>query len=154
PVIVFFQSLILDMAGNTGTQSLAVTIRMLSVEEVKAKDLLKLCFKEIRVGFLNGLILAILAFAFVFCFLFITKQSISGGDVYDHLQALKASGIVALSLLMAMTICSLIGSAIPIFFMKIKIDPAVASGPFITTLNDIIAIVLYYGLAYLLFLAF
>ncbi|MCM1130843.1 MAG: magnesium transporter [Roseburia sp.] len=153
PVIVFFQSLILDMAGNTGTQSLAVTIRMLSVEEVKAKDLLKLCFKEIRVGFMNGVILAILAFAFVFCFLFITKQSISG-DVYDHLQALKASGIVALSLLMAMTICSLIGSAIPIFFMKIKIDPAVASGPFITTLNDIIAIVLYYGLAYLLFLAF
>lgn len=153
PVIVFFQSLILDMAGNTGTQSLAVTIRMLSVEEVKTKDLLKLCFKEIRVGFTNGLILAVLAFVFVFCFLFITKQSISG-DVYDHLQALKASGIVSLSLLMAMTICSLIGSAIPIFFMKIKIDPAVASGPFITTLNDIIAIVLYYGLAYLLFLAF
>ncbi|MDE5547090.1 MAG: magnesium transporter [Anaeroplasmataceae bacterium] len=152
PVIVFFQSLILDMAGNTGTQSLAVTIRMLS-DEVKTKDLLKLCFKEIRVGFLNGLILAILAFVFVFCFLFITKQPISG-DVYNHLQALKASGIVSLSLLLAMTICSLIGSAIPIFFMKIKIDPAVASGPFITTLNDIIAIVLYYGLAYLLFLAF
>lgn len=153
PVIVFFQSLILDMAGNTGTQSLAVTIRMLSVEEAKAKDLLKLCFKEIRVGFVNGLILSILAFVFVFCFLFITKQAIHG-DTYNQLEALKASGIVSLSLLLAMTICSLIGSAIPIFFMKIKIDPAVASGPFITTLNDIIAIVLYYGLAYLLFLAF
>ncbi|MDE7263570.1 MAG: magnesium transporter [Anaeroplasmataceae bacterium] len=153
PVIVFFQSLILDMAGNTGTQSLAVTIRMLSLEETKPRDLAKLCFKEIRVGFMNGLILAILAFVFVFCFLFITKQAITG-DTYQHLEALKASGIVSLSLLMAMTICSLIGSAIPIFFLKIKIDPAVASGPFITTLNDIIAIVLYYGLAYLLFLAF
>lgn len=153
PVIVFFQSLILDMAGNTGTQSLAVTIRMLSSEETKPKDLLKLCFKEIRVGFINGLILAILAFLFVFCFLFITKQSITG-TTYQHIEALKASGIVSLSLLLAMTICSLIGSAIPIFFLKIKIDPAVASGPFITTLNDIIAIVLYYGLAYLLFLAF
>ncbi|MDE7161512.1 MAG: magnesium transporter, partial [Anaeroplasmataceae bacterium] len=153
PVIVFFQSLILDMAGNTGTQSLAVTIRMLSDKEIKRRDLLKLCFKEIRVGFLNGLILSILAFIFVFCFLFITKQSV-GGDVYNHLEALKAAGIVGLSLLLAMTICSLIGSAIPIFFMKIKIDPAVASGPFITTLNDIIAIVLYYGLAYLMFLAF
>ncbi len=153
PVIVFFQSLILDMAGNTGTQSLAVTIRMLSMEEIKTKDLIKQCFKEIRVGFLNGLILSVLAFAFVFCFLFITKQDISTG-AYSHFEALKASGIVSMSLLLSMTICSFIGSAIPIFFMKIKIDPAVASGPFITTLNDIIAIVLYYGLAYLLFLAF
>lgn len=153
PVIVFFQSLILDMAGNTGTQSLAVTIRMLSVEETKARDLAKLCFKEIRIGFFNGLILSVLSFAFVFCFLWITKQSVSG-DVYNHIEALKAAGIVSLSLLCAMTICSFIGSAVPILFMKIKIDPAVASGPFITTLNDIIAIVLYYGLAYLLFLAF
>ena len=77
PVIVFFQSLILDMAGNTGTQSLAVTIRMLSIEEVKTKELVKLCLKEIRVGFINGLILSLLAFLFVFCFLFLTKQAVS-----------------------------------------------------------------------------
>ena len=153
PVIVFFQSLILDMAGNTGTQSLAVTIRMLSDKDIKTRELVKLCFKEIRVGFLNGFILSILSFAFVFCFLLITKQAVAG-DVYNHLEALKASGIVSLSLLLAMTICSLIGSLIPIIFMKIKIDPAVASGPFITTLNDIIAIALYYGLAYLFFLTF
>lgn len=153
PVIVFFQSLILDMAGNTGTQSLAVTIRMLSMEEVKTKDLLKLCFKEIRVGFINGLILSLLSFLFVFCFLLITKQSVSLEE-YTHIEALKAAGIVSLSLWVSMTLCSLIGSVIPIFFLKIKIDPAVASGPFITTLNDILAIVIYYGLAYLLFLAF
>ncbi|MDE6947765.1 MAG: magnesium transporter [Anaeroplasmataceae bacterium] len=153
PMIVFFQSLVLDMAGNTGTQSLAVTIRMLSMEEVKTKELLKVCLKEIKVGFLNGFILSILAFGFVFCFLFITKQAIAS-SAYNHLEALKASGIVSVALLGSMTLCSLIGSAVPIFFLKIKIDPAVASGPFITTLNDIIAIVLYYGLAYLLFLVF
>lgn len=153
PVIVFFQSLILDMAGNTGTQSLAVTIRMLSDKETKTKELVKLCFKELQVGFLNGFILSILSFGFIFCFLLITKQAITG-DVYNHIEALKASGIVSLSLLLAMTVCSLIGSLIPILFMKIKIDPAVASGPFITTLNDIIAIALYYGLAYLFFLTF
>ncbi len=153
PVIVFFQSLILDMAGNTGTQSLAVTIRMLSIEEVKTKELVKLCLKEIRVGFINGLILSLLAFLFVFCFLFLTKQAVSLEE-YSHIEALKASGIVSLSLWVSMTLCSLIGSIIPIFFLKIKIDPAVASGPFITTLNDILAIAVYYGLAYLLFLAF
>lgn len=153
PVIVFFQSLILDMAGNTGTQSLAVTIRMISDEKTKTKDLFKLCLKELRIGFLNGLVLSVLAFVFVFCFLFITKQAVAS-NTYNHLEALKASGIVSLSLLTAMSICSLIGSIIPILFMKIKIDPAVASGPFITTLNDIFAIVIYYGLAYLLFLVF
>lgn len=153
PMIVFFQSLILDMAGNTGTQSLAVTIRLISTEETKKRDLWRVCFKELRVGFLNGLILSILAFLFVFLFLFITKQSIAS-DTYNILEATKASSIVGISLLCAMTLCSLIGCAVPIFFMKIKIDPAVASGPFITTINDIIAVLIYYGLAYLLFLYF
>lgn len=153
PIVVFFQSLILDMAGNTGTQSLAVTIRLLSSAEVKSKELLKACFKEIRIGFCNGFILSILAFAFVFCFLFITKQNITA-DAYSHIENLKVSGIVALSLLTAMTFCSLIGSVVPIFFLKIKIDPAVASGPFITTINDVVAIVIYYGLSFLLFKAY
>lgn len=153
PMIVFFQSLILDMAGNTGTQSLAVTIRLISIEETKKRDLWRVCFKELRVGFLNGLILSILAFLFVFLFLFITKQSIAS-EAYNLLEAAKASSIVGISLLCAMTLCSLIGCAVPIFFMKIKIDPAVASGPFITTINDIIAVLIYYGLAYLLFLYF
>ncbi len=151
PMIVFFQSLILDMAGNTGTQSLAVTIRLISTEETRKRDLWRVCFKELRVGFLNGLILSILAFSFVLLFLFITKQSIAS-EGYNIMEALKASGIVGVSLLCAMTLCSLIGCAVPIFFMKIKIDPAVASGPFITTINDIIAVLIYYGLAYLLFL--
>lgn len=152
PMIVFFQSLILDMAGNTGTQSLAVTIRMLSDERVTKKDLVKTIFKEIRIGFVNGLLLSILAFIFVYCFLFITKQTISS-DVFNHFEALKAAGIVGISLLSAMTICSFVGSAVPMFFMKIKIDPAVASGPFITTINDVIAVIIYYGLASWLFLA-
>lgn len=151
PMIVFFQSMVLDMAGNVGTQSLAVTVRLLSDKEVKTKDLIKTCLKEIRIGFLNGLILAILALIFVYLFLFITKQTVTS-DAFNSLEALKASGIVAFSLLLSMTLCSLIGSAIPIVFMKLKIDPAVASGPFITTINDVIAVVIYYGLAAILFL--
>lgn len=153
PMIVFFQSLILDMAGNTGTQSLAVTIRLLSDEKISKRDLFKTILKEIRIGFMNGLILAVLAFGFVYLFLFVTKQAVSS-DVFNHLESLKAAGIVSISLLSAMTLCSLIGSAVPIFFMKIKIDPAVASGPFITTINDVIAVFIYYGLATVMFLNF
>ena len=151
PMIVFFQSLILGMAGNTGTQSLAVTIRLISDEEVSRKEILKTIFKEVRIGFFNGIILGSLAFGFVFLFLYFTNQGVTS-DVFNLDEALKAAFIVGISLLIAMTICSVIGSIIPIIFKKIKIDPAVASGPFITTINDVLAVVIYYGLATLMFL--
>lgn len=153
PMIVFFQSLILDMAGNTGTQSLAVTIRILSDEKHDKKMLTKTILKETRVGFLNGIILSSLSFVVVIAFLFITKTEIVAGDGYIFSETLKAALAVSVSLLCAMTISSLIGSLVPILLTKLKIDPAVASGPFITTINDVIAIVLYYGLAWLMFVA-
>ena len=61
PIVICFQSLILDMAGNVGTQSLAVTIRVLMDENLKTKEKVKLVFKEMRVGFANGLFLGLLA---------------------------------------------------------------------------------------------
>ncbi len=148
-VIVFFQTLVLGMSGNTGTQSLAVTIRMLSDEEDKGK-LFKAVFKELRVGFLNGLILAILAGGFVFGFLYFTNQGVQQ-ELFELTEAIKGASIVGASLLTAMTLSSCVGAIIPIFFKKINIDPAVASGPFITTINDLTALLIYYGLAALLF---
>lgn len=151
PLVVFFQSLILGMAGNTGTQSLAVTIRLLSDEEISGRKIAKTIFKEIRIGFANGLLLGLLSVAFVFLFIWITKQPVTS-DAFNYIEALEVSGIVGGSLLIAMTLSSTIGSLIPILFKKINIDPAVASGPFITTLNDVIAVLIYYGLATILLL--
>ena len=152
-VIVFFQSMILGMAGNCGTQSLAVTIRVLSDEEVDKKKILQIIFKEFRIGFINGLILGILSFIGVFAFLFFTKKVIISGDTTFILSdALMVSIIVSLSLFVAMTISTVVGTIIPIILKKLNIDPAVASGPFISTLNDICAVVIYYGLATLLFI--
>ena len=111
------------MAGNTGTQSLAVTIRLISDEEVSKKEVLKTIFKEVRIGLMNGSILGVLAFGFVLCFLYFTKQGVTS-ETFVLTEALKASMIVGVSLLIAMTICSVIGSIIPIIFKKIKIDPA------------------------------
>lgn len=153
PIIVFFQTLVLSMSGNSGTQSLAVTIRVLSDEEDSGRKIRKTVFKELRTGFLNGLALGIIAFIIVFVFMYITKQSI-GTNVYQVMDAIKASGIVAFSLLIAMTLSSCVGALIPIIFLKIGVDPAVASGPFITTISDVTALLIYYGLAYLMFLAF
>ena len=65
-------------------------------------------------------------------------------------KAFMISGCVGVSLLVAMVISSLVGTLVPMFFHKIKVDPAVASGPLITTVNDLVAVITYYGLAWLL----
>lgn len=142
PIVMCFQSLILDMAGNVGTQSLAVTIRVLMDENLTGKQKLHLVWKEMKVGFVNGLLLGALAFVFIGIYIACFKHN-------AWLHAFLISGCVGVSLMVAMVISSLVGTLIPIFFHKIKIDPAVASGPLITTVNDLVAVVTYYGLAWL-----
>ena len=136
--IVCFQSLILGMAGNVGTQSLAVTIRVLSEDNVKNKR--SLVFKEIRVGLVGGLCLGILSFLFVLGYLYLLKTLVFG-------QALFVAVCVGLALALSMLISSMVGTLVPLIFDKLKIDPAVASGPLITTINDLTAVIAYYGLA-------
>lgn len=143
PIVMCFQSLILDMAGNVGTQSLAVTIRVLVDENLTSKQKAHLVGKEMKVGFLNGMLLGVLAFIFTGLYVWIFKKN----AVWS---AFAISGCVGFSLMVAMVISSLVGTLIPMFFHKIKIDPAVASGPLITTVNDLVAVVTYYGLAWLL----
>ena len=63
--------------------------------------------------------------------------------------AFAVSGCIGASLLLAMLISSAVGTLIPLFFKKIKVDPAVASGPLITTINDLVAVVTYYGLSWI-----
>ena len=145
PIVMCFQSLILDMAGNVGTQSLAVTIRVLMDENLTGSQKVHLIFKEMKVGFANGMFLGILAFIFIGVYALVLKHNAIGS-------AFMISGCVGLSLMVAMVISSLVGTVIPMFFHKIKVDPAVASGPLITTVNDLVAVVTYYGLVWLLLL--
>lgn len=144
-LIVCFQSLILDMAGNVGTQSLAVTIRVLVDEELTSKHKLRLVGKELRIGFCNGLLLGSCAFFCVGLYIHFLKDK-------SLLYAFSLSACVGIALLLAMTISSVIGTTIPMFFHKIKVDPAVASGPLITTINDLVAVITYYGTAWVLIL--
>lgn len=142
-LIMAFQSLILDMAGNVGTQSLAVTIRVLMDEQLTAKQKISLVFKEIRVGFFNGIILGILSLIFVGLYIMLLKHKPFGFSF-------AVSGCIGVSLILAMVVSSAVGTLIPMFFKKIKIDPAVASGPLITTVNDLVAVVTYYGMSWIL----
>ncbi len=143
PLIVCFQSLVLDMAGNVGTQSLAVTIRSLGYEKFSIKEQFSLIFREIRVALINGALLGTLSFLVVVLYLWGIMGTVIG-------IALSTAACVGIALCFAMTISGLMGSTIPIIFYRAGIDPAVASGPLITTINDLVAVVSYYGLAWLL----
>ena len=146
PLIVCFQSLILGMAGNVGTQSLAVTVRYLgSNEELSLKDQVMLILKESRVALLNGLALGLFSFAIVSAYLVFL-----GG--HGAAVAFSIAACVGAALWFAMTVSGFTGAAIPLCFYRLGIDPAVASGPLITTVNDLVAVISYYGLAWALLL--
>ena len=141
PIIMAFQSLILDMAGNVGTQSLAVTIRVLMDESLTGKQKLELVFKEMRIGLCNGALLGILSFVLIGLYIYLFKGK-------TLVFAYAVSGCIGVALLLAMLISSAVGTCIPLFFKKAGVDPAVASGPLITTVNDLVAVVTYYGLGW------
>ncbi len=144
-IIMAFQSMVLGMSGNVGTQSLAVTIRVLMDESLTVKQKFGLVGKEARVGFFNGFLVGALAFVFVGLYVWLLK-----GRTVSF--AFAVSACIGVALWVAMTISATAGTLIPLFFKKIKVDPAVASGPLISTMSDLVAVVTYYGLSYLLLL--
>lgn len=146
-IVMAFQSLILGMAGNVGTQSLAVTIRVLMDDSLTRKEKRFLIWKEIRIGCVNGLLIGGLAFALLGLYIHFVK-SFGWKDAY------AISLCIGVSLWLAMIISSLTGTVFPLFFKKIGVDPAVASGPLITTINDMVGVITYYGLAYLFLIQF
>ena len=143
PLIIAFQSLILDMAGNVGTQSLAVTIRVLIDENIGKKQKFFLVCKETRIGLVNGMILGILSFVMVGVYLALLKSQTVN-------MAFSISACTGIALLVSMILSSMSGTLIPLMFIKMKIDPAVASGPLITTINDLVAVITYYCLVWVL----
>lgn len=142
PYIFYFQTLILNMSGNCGTQSLAVTIRVLTSEDLTKADKWRLIFKEFKVGLINGFVVGLLTTLATALYMWLAKDMVIA-------QSFAISGCIGLSLMVAMMVSSLSGTTIPLLLKKAKVDPAVASGPMITTLNDLIAASVYYGLAYL-----
>ena len=142
-LVVCFQSLVLDMAGNVGTQSLAVTIRVLMDEQVSGREKLYLVGKEARVGLTNGLVLGVLSFGVIGLYLMVLQGNPAA-------LSFSVSFCTGAALAVSMLLSSVAGTVVPILFKKLNVDPAVASGPLITTVNDLVAVVTYYGLAWVL----
>ncbi|AIE58722.1 magnesium transporter [Bacillus methanolicus] len=129
--LAFFMPMIAGMTGNTGTQSLAVVVRGLISNDINKKVIIRLIIRELGVGFIIGIICGVLISLIAF---------IWQGNAILGL-------VVGCSLFLTLIIGTLAGTIIPLILYRFKIDPAVASGPLITTLNDIFSLSTYFGLA-------
>lgn len=135
-ILVFFQTMILDMGGNAGTQSLAS-----SVIELSNRSKQKKLGKEMLSGLIIGIILGCCSFVVTFLFMLI-----KGNIAHPVIIAF----VIGLSMLCGIFISNLSGFLIPKLLYKLHIDPAVASGPFISTINDAMGVIIYYSIAYII----
>ena len=132
-VLAAFIPVIIGMGGNIGTQSSTIIVRGLATGRVGLENSVKILFKEMRVGLILGILYGILLGVFaIFRFL----------DVSPMLGL-----VVGLSICASMIIAATIGSLVPLILNRFDIDPAVATGPFVTTAIDILGVALYFWIA-------
>ncbi|GAE28889.1 magnesium transporter [Halalkalibacter hemicellulosilyticus] len=130
--LIFFMPMIAGMTGNTGTQSLAVVVRGIVTTNVDRKTAFKLILRELRVGIIIGITCGVLISLIAFLW---------------QDQNMYLGFVVGVSLLVTLIVGTLAGTIIPLLLYRFGVDPAVASGPLITTLNDIFSLMIYFGIA-------
>ena len=130
--LAYFIPMLIDTGGNAGTQSATLIIRGLAVGEISFKQVFSILRREIASGFMMGCILGVIAF--------LRALWLGGGN--------PMLGItVGAALTATVTVSTLTGALLPLIFQKVKLDPAVMCGPFITTLVDVIGLIVYFELA-------
>ncbi|MDR0831438.1 MAG: magnesium transporter [Bacillales bacterium] len=143
--LALFQPMIMGMSGNISTQSLGVTILKIQQKDLNNIQVPKNhILKEFVIGFINSLFLSVIAFLFVFFIM----QFIKIGTQTP----LEMGFVVGVSMFVSLLVSAFIGSYIPLLCDKLKIDPAAASGPIMSTINDLFSLFVYFGLATILFL--
>lgn len=130
-VLAAFIPMIMDSGGNVGTQSLAVSVRGLALGTIEKGSFWRMIRREFSTGAMIGLICMVLITLLVAIF-------------YSNWML---GLIVGFSLLCTLSISAVVGAVVPLMINKLKFDPAIASGPFITTLNDIIGLLIYFTIA-------
>jgi magnesium transporter len=128
-----FIPVIIGMGGNVGTQSSTIVVRGMATGRVEAGGELKLVYKELRVGLILGVLYGMLLGVFT---------------LLPFIEAPASLGIiVGLSICSSMLIASFVGTVVPLVLQKIDVDPAIATGPFVTTSIDILGVTLYFLIA-------
>jgi len=126
-----FIPVIMGMGGNIGTQSSTIVVRGLATGRIHIRDLWSVVFKELSIGFILGLVYGLLIG--------------SVAQVSYRMEVLAIS--VCFAVISSMSVAALVGSLVPMGFARINIDPAVATGPFVTTAIDIISVSIYFMIA-------
>jgi magnesium transporter len=134
PALAFFIPLITAMGGNVGVQSSAIVVQSLAKGNDPFDSILSKVAKEAMLGLLNGVLCASLIFGIAYLF----------NDI-------KLAMVVSMSLFTVIIFAAIFGTMIPLILNRYKIDPALASGPFITTLNDVLGLFIYFTVGMLLF---
>ena len=134
--LAFLMPIVASMGGNAGMQTLAVTIRAIATKELSSSNINKIVGKEFFIGVLNGIIFAI----------------ITGIIVLLWFKQIDLSVIIAASMVLNMIVAGLFGILIPVTLKKMKIDPALASSVFVTTVTDVIGFLSFLGIGSLVFL--
>jgi magnesium transporter len=129
--LAFFMPMVAGMTGNTGTQSLAMVIRGIASGELTRDKYGRFILQQASVGLIIGAV----------CSLLIV------GVLYGMENDLRLGIVVGFSLLLTLLIGTIAGTVIPLLLHFLKVDPAVASGPLITTLSDVFSLVVYFGIA-------
>jgi magnesium transporter len=129
--LAFFIPMLIDTGGNTGTQSATLIIRGLATGQLSTREWPKVVWKEVRVGVILGLALALAVYARSFFWI--------GGP--------EVGQVVATTMIVLVIWANLIGALLPIVLSKLKLDPAVVSSPFLTTMADVFGLIIYFNIA-------
>ena len=138
-VLTSFIPMLTGTSGNSGGQASAVIIRALSLNEISFKDIFKVVWKEIRVGFLCGITLAVVNFVKIW---FVDRALLGMSEI-----TIWVDLVISLTLVIEIMFAKVVGCVFPILAKKIKLDPAVISSPFITTVMDALSLLIYFWLA-------
>jgi len=133
--LAFFIPVLTASGGNAGTQSSTVVIRGLATGEVEMKDVFKVLKKELSTGILVGIVMGVLG---VVRALITNKNPLLGITV-------------GLAMVATVTIATTLGAMLPLLFRKLKLDPALMSGPFISSASDVISLLVYFQISFLIF---
>ncbi len=152
-ILAAFIPVVMAMAGNAGIQSSAIIVQGLASGDVWSTDMMRRLGKETVVALINGVALAIAIALFVFV-VFVGMAQLFPNVIHPVEQPFRLAVTAGLSLFVVILLAASIGTTIPLFLNRFGIDPALATGPFITTSNDIIGLIVFFALATLLYLPY
>ncbi len=142
PVLVACVPMIMGTAGNAGSQASVTVIRGMTLDEIRPRDILRVIWKELRVSILIALSVGVVCFA---------KLQLIDRMIFGYDYQILYSAAVAVAIAFAVIVAKIVGCCVPIFAKAIRIDPAVFANPFITTITDVLSLLLFCGVTIGLF---